>query len=57
MRIGSVNGQIVRRVRKNSNGTTQVQPVKKQIIEGVERLVNDGEQFEVKSSDFKKHKV
>jgi hypothetical protein len=53
MRIGTVNGKPVKRVRKNSTGTTLVQPVK--IIDG--KVFNDGNQFEVKFSDFKKGKI
>ena len=50
MRIGKVDGQIVKRVRKNSNGTTQVQPVKVNTETG--KLENNGEQFVVPSSKF-----
>ena len=55
MRIGTVDGKPCKRVRKNSNGFTVVQPVRKELKNGQEVLVNDGEQFETK--DFKKGKV
>ncbi len=55
MRIGTVNGKPCLRVRKNSTGTTLVQPVRKETINSIDRLVNNGEQFETK--DFIKGKV
>lgn len=58
MKIGTVDGKPCKRVQKNSNGTTTVQPVEKvRNINGVERLVNNGQQFEVPSSKFIKGKV
>ena len=58
MRIGTVDGKPCKRVRKNSTGSTIVQPVEKvKDINGVERLVNYGEQFEVDSKKFIKGKV
>ena len=57
MRIGTVDGKPVKRVRKNTDGTTQVQPVRKNVTDGAESLVNDGEQFSVRSGAFVKGKV
>lgn len=57
MRIGTVDGKPCKRVRKNSDGTTQVQPVRKEILNGVETLVNDGEQFVVPPKKFIKGRI
>ncbi len=57
MRIGTVDGKPCKRVQKNSDGTTQVQPVKKVEINGIETLVNDGDQFTVNAGKFKKGKI
>lgn len=52
MRIGTVDGKPCKRVQKNSDGTTTVQPVKKV---GDGHIINDGEQFTTKN--FKKGEV
>jgi hypothetical protein len=57
MRIGTVDGKTVKRVRKNSDGTIQVQPVRKEVIDGVKQLVNDGEQFIVAPDKFIKGRI
>lgn len=57
MRIGKVDGKPCRRVRKNSDGTTLVQPVRKEGEYPNEELVNDGNQFVVRPDKFVKSKV
>lgn len=57
MRIGKVDGKPCLRVRKNSNGTTQVQPVRKEGVYPNEKLVNDGDQFVVERNKFVKGKL
>ena len=54
IRVGTVKKQLVKRIKRNKDGSVRVQPVRKT---GDWHLVHEGDAFNVLFKDFAPHKI